>query len=379
MVFTKQNFIYGRTVPHNVPASYNALLLFNLATDADDPVLGFTTGWVNAFARHFDKIFVITMRKGRLAVAPNVTVYSVGKELGYSEPRRVFEFYRHLLTILKHHHIDACFSHMIPVFSVLAAPVLKAKKIPLMTWYAHRQITMTLKLAHHLSDKMVSINEASYPYRKDKLICTGHGIDTELFSPGDAKDEDPSLILSVGRISPIKNPQVLIDAVEILHKNGQQVKCAFVGDAPEQDKEFFVKIRQYVREKGLDDFVQFVGAVPYRQTVEWYRRCAVHVNCAPSNNAVDKAVLEAMACGKPSLTSAESFRETMGDWVETLFFKAGDAKNLAIKIKCIFEMETIKRRFMCRQLRKAVACMHSLENLVTKLVEVQQSCLGSAD
>jgi hypothetical protein len=120
------------------------LLLFNLATDADDPILGFTTRWIQALAKQVEFTHVITMRAGKIEVPENVRVYSVGKEKGYSEPRRVVEFYRHLFHILREDRIDACFSHMIPIFTVLAAPVLKVKKIPIVTWYAHPSLTWVL-------------------------------------------------------------------------------------------------------------------------------------------------------------------------------------------------------------------------------------------
>ena len=95
------------------------ILLFNLATDLDDPILGFTTHWIWALAQRVERIYVITMRTGRVEMPANVQVYSVGKELGYSEPRRLVEFYRHLWRILRHDRIDLCFSHMMPLFTVL--------------------------------------------------------------------------------------------------------------------------------------------------------------------------------------------------------------------------------------------------------------------
>jgi len=140
------------------------LLLFNLATDVDDPILGFTTRWIQALAERVEYIHVITMRTGRVEAPDNVRVYSVGKEKGYSEPHRAAEFYRHLLGVLRHDRIDACFSHMIPIFTVLAAPLLKLKRIPIVTWYLHPSLTKTLKLAHHLSDYMVTGLPTSYPY-----------------------------------------------------------------------------------------------------------------------------------------------------------------------------------------------------------------------
>ena len=76
------------------------ILLFNLATDADDPLLGFTTRWIGALAERVEFIHVITMRVGRLEMPANVRVYSVGKEKGYSEPRRA------------HRVLPVAFSHL---------------------------------------------------------------------------------------------------------------------------------------------------------------------------------------------------------------------------------------------------------------------------
>ena len=51
------------------------LLLFNLATDADDPALGFTTGWINALATHGANVHVITMRAGRSNSTASCSAY----------------------------------------------------------------------------------------------------------------------------------------------------------------------------------------------------------------------------------------------------------------------------------------------------------------
>jgi len=116
------------------------LLLFNLATDADD-ILGFTTAWINALASRMDAIDVVTMRVGRLAVGANVRVYSVGKELGYSEARRFIAFYRILWRLLRANHYDACFAHMQPLFAILGAPLLKLYRVPITLWFAHGAVT----------------------------------------------------------------------------------------------------------------------------------------------------------------------------------------------------------------------------------------------
>ena len=48
------------------------LLWFNLATDVDDPVLGFTSRWIQAIATKVERIHVITMRAGRIELPENV-------------------------------------------------------------------------------------------------------------------------------------------------------------------------------------------------------------------------------------------------------------------------------------------------------------------
>ncbi|CEP68823.1 Glycosyl transferase, family 1 [Moorella glycerini] len=348
------------------------LLLFNLATDLDDPILGFTTAWITALARRMEFIHVITMRAGRVEVPDNVRVYSVGKEKGYSEARRLLEFYRYLFRILRVDCIDVCFSHMIPTFTVLAAPILKARHIPIVTWYAHRHVSAMLKVAHHLSDQIVSSADSAYHYKRDKLEVIGQGIDTDLFSPDGTEPEDPPLLLCVGRLSPIKDQMTLIEAVHILRQRGYPVSCALVGDAPQAHHSYVEELRRRVEDLKLAGVVQFVGSVPNHEVVSWYRRCFAHVNCSPADHSLDKAVLEAMACGKPSFTSTLGFQNTVGQWEDMLLFHQGNPEDLAARLERLLCLGNRQRQAMAIELRQSVMRLHSLENLVDKMIMVFQ-------
>jgi glycosyltransferase involved in cell wall biosynthesis len=346
------------------------LLLFNLATDADDPTLGFTTAWIRALAKRVEMIHVVTMRTGRLQVPDNVRVDSVGKERGYSEPRRALEFYRILVRLLHARRMDGCFSHMIPLFTVLAAPLLRAYAVPIITWYAHREVTPLLKMAHRLSDQMVSINRSSYPYRHDKLVELGHGIDVQHFCPNGRRSDEPPLILSVGRLSPIKGLATLVEAVRLLKMEGHDLRCAIVGQVLERDRDYAAQLREQVRVGQLEDVVTFPGPVSHHDTVEWYRRCFAHVNCAPSNHSLDKAPLEAMACGRPSLSSILGFRETVGEWAERLIFRHGDPGDLARALLQLLHVSDQERFRMQDDLRRNVVTYHGLERLADRLVSL---------
>ncbi|GBC84984.1 D-inositol 3-phosphate glycosyltransferase [bacterium HR11] len=351
------------------------LLLFNLATDADDPILGFTTRWIQALAKRVEFIHVITMRAGRIDVPENVRVYSVGKEKGYSEPRRAVEFYRHLFRILREDRIDACFSHMIPIFSVLAAPVLKARRIPIVTWYAHPSLTWTLKLAHRLSDRMVASVETAYPYRKDKLVVVGQGIDTDLFSPDGTPLEEPPLILCVGRLSPVKDHPTLVRAAALLRERwGKPFRVVILGGpAGPQDELYIRSLQRMVEELDLQNIVCFHPPVPQSALPGWYRRCTVHVNLTPTGFG-DKVAWEAMACGRPCVAANEGFRETMGEYARMLLFPYGNAEALAARLLWVLDLDACERDLIGAYLRERVLERHSLNGLAQKMIEI----LGSA-
>lgn len=353
------------------------ILLFNLATDVDDPVLGFTTGWICALAKRAHFIHVITMRAGRVEVPTNVRVYSVGKEKDYSEPRRAVEFYRILSRILREDHIDVCFSHMMPLFSVLAGPVLKAKHIPLITWYAHPSLTCILKLAHHWSDEMVASVATAYPYRHNKLTVIGQGIDTDLFSPdGALLPEDPSIVLCAGRLSPVKDHPTLLKAASLVRRSWSKVFRVVIlgGAASPRDRSYIQSLQEQVAKLGLRDVVYFEPAVPMEKLPFWYRHCAVHVNMTPTGSG-DKVVWEAMSSGKLSLAANQGFRETFGRYADLLLFHHRDAEGLADGLHRVLSLSATEGQRMGIYLREQVVKMHSLNRLAAVLMDFFARCI----
>ncbi len=337
------------------------LLVFNQATDTGDPILGFATHWLRALARRVARVDVLTMRAGELSLPGNVRVFSVGKELGYGEPRRAVEFYRKLNALAGEGRVDACFSHMIPVFSVLAAPVLRLRGIPLVTWHAHRHVSPILRLAHHLSDRIATSAPSSYGYRHDKLTVLGQGIDTTLFSPGGAPDQPP-LVLAVGRLSPIKRLEMLVEAARRLRMRGVTLRCVCVGEAPAHHREY---ARQLQASAAGD--VEFAGAVPYERLPAWYRRASIHVNLSPTG-ALDKSALEAMACSRPGIVANAGFEATLGPHADALLVPAADGRTVADRIEGLLATPLAERARLGSALRERIVRDHDLDRLAGRLV-----------
>lgn len=341
------------------------LLLFNLATDADDPTLGFTTTWINALAVHYDALDVITMRAGRLAVAPNVCVYSVGKEKGYSEPRRALEFYRLLIGLLRQHHYAACFAHMMPLFALMGAPLLKLARVPITLWYVHKSVTRLLWLAEKSVDHVVTASAESFRLPSRKVIVTGHGIDTELFHPDRVSPHEGFTIISVGRIAPVKRLDVMLEAVRILvQEHGlRNVRLRLVG---ETDSPTAAALRQTALEQGLADVLELRAGVPYLQVPALYHTADVYVNMSETGS-LDKALLEAMACGLPVVTGNDAGRSLLSTWSDRLTVPMGNARALAEKLAAQYHLSPDERHALGLELRQIVIEHHSLAALATRL------------
>jgi glycosyltransferase involved in cell wall biosynthesis len=339
------------------------LLLFNLAMDADHPVLGFTTRWVNELAGYYDAIDVLTMTQGRLAVAPNVTVYSVGKERGASDPQRAFTFYVTLTRLLWRNRYERCFAHMMPLFAVMGAPLLRLRGIPLMVWYTHRQNSRTLQLAEKAAWRVVTAVPSSFPFATPKLRAVGHGIDTDFYTPAENAPSEPPIIVQVARLSPIKHQNTLLEASRNL-----PAQVILIGDENNAgDDRYVASLRQEAAQPRPFP-VQFLGSLSHEKVLPHLQLATVAVNLSP-RGLFDKAALESMACGVPTIVSNEAFDEVLGEYRELLCIRdPDDTDGLRQRLTSLLAMSHQQRQHIGHTLRTAVVEQHGLAGLIERLV-----------
>ncbi len=352
------------------------LLLFNLTTDFDHQSHAFTTTWINALATQWTKVIVITNRLGRLGVAANVRVYSVGGERAIPRPIRVLTFYRLLRRVLNNESIDACFSHMMPLFAVLAWPLLKHRHIPLVLWYAHRARPLLLRLAHRLADRVVTSAPNAFTLPSTKLTIIGQGVETERFTirPRDSV-ADQFTVVSVGRISPIKNLESLIETVALLRRQIPQrrVTVRIIGRAGSlSQRAYEQRLHALVEKRGLGDCVHFDGMIPYEQVPAVYTDADAAYNGCPTG-APDKAALESMSAGVPVVTINESFREIVGSDYDWLVVPDGNPQALASAFAHLASLDDETRLQLGRHLRQTVVDHHSVAHATRALTTILRS------
>jgi len=108
----------------------------------------------------------------------------------------------------------------------------------------------------------------------------------------------------------------------------------------------------------------------------WYRRSTVHVNLTAAGFG-DKVALESQACGRPTLTANEDFRETLGRYAETLLFRHGDADDLSERLLRLLALSPDEREEMGSYLRERIQRLHGLTGLAGRLVGLLEESIES--
>ena len=296
------------------------LLITTQKVDSSDSVLGFFHAWVREFANHFEEVTVISLWVGGVRNLPaNVRVLELGKGQGGSR----WQYLRRFRKLVKEEskNYDAVFCHMNPEYIVLAGNYWKktGKKIAL--WFVHKAVPPTLRLAAPKVDMIFTASKSSFNLPSNKLKVLGHGIDLEQYRlQRIAPSGRPFRIIYVGRISQIKNQELLIKAIDILVNEWgrKDIQVDLIGGTVYKKDNFYLEsLIKMVKDKELDNVINFTGPISNQEIIKYYQEANLSLNLCPTGG-VDKAVLESMACGVSVIVHNQAFREILHDHDEMI-------------------------------------------------------------
>lgn len=146
-----------------------------------------------------------------------------------------------------------------------------------------------------------------------EVVCPG--VDLAQFRPRSQSDarrslglrQDADVLLFVGRLQPLKAPDVLLHAAaEMLRRDPSRrdrLVVAVVGGPSGSGLEHPEALAELARELGLADVVRFVPPTDRSGLVDWY--AAASVVCVPSyNESFGLVAVEAQAVGTPVVAAA---------------------------------------------------------------------------
>ncbi|TSC59207.1 MAG: hypothetical protein Greene041619_43 [Candidatus Peregrinibacteria bacterium Greene0416_19] len=335
------------------------LLIVTQKVDRKDPILGFFHRWIEEFAKKCEQVTVIGQFVGDHQFQKHVQVLSLGKERGLPRWRQVFRFWRIIWS--QRRSYDAVLVHMTPMWVVLGAPLWWIAGKPMYQWYEARGGGWVLRIAEKCVQKIFSASAFGMPWKSAKQVVTGHGIDTEMFSPG-LDSRDPQLICSVGRITASKNVDRLVDAFT---KLGRSYQFVIAGEAIRPDDQNLLKQLHDTFIHTSDVKLNLaIGTRSQEEVVSLLQRASLFLHA--SATALDKALLEAMACECPVISAAEAACGVLpSECVATL-------DTLVDRARHMLDLDESERIRIGRKLRMTVVENHSLPRLIDRLVREMQ-------
>ena len=158
-----------------------------------------------------------------------------------------------------------------------------------------------------------------------KIEIIAPGVEHAFFAPGDrggARNAldlplDRPLLLFVGRIQPLKGPDVAVRALAELHRPDALLLIVGGASGAEGDDEV-MRLRALITELGVEDQVRFVEPQPHHILSTYYR--AADAVIVPSRSeSFGLVALEASACGIPVVASGVGGLLTLVDHGDTGF------------------------------------------------------------
>jgi glycosyltransferase involved in cell wall biosynthesis len=205
---------------------------------------------------------------------------------------------------------------------------------------------------------------------EEKMSVIPFGVDTETFKPLKEEQRQEKLrMLYAGSLYALKGLPYLLKTLANVKKLGLRANLIIIGEG--EQKESLMVLAKALR---IEKEVKFEGRVPYSNMPKYYNQCDVF--CYPTlGEPFGKAVIEAMACGKPVIaTNVGGPAEIIQDRVNGLLVPPANPEAMAAQIVRLMGDEN-ERRKIGRKAREAVLLHFSWSVVAEQYHQVYSSIL----
>jgi D-inositol-3-phosphate glycosyltransferase len=203
-------------------------------------------------------------------------------------------------------------------------------------------------LTANTSDEAAELR-ANYGARSEQIMIVPPGVDLHTFHPCNQPKsraqfgvvQDIQVILFVGRIQPLKAPDVLIKAVaELVRRDPahrDRLQLIIIGGPSGANGEWSQTLGPLAVDHGIENMVDFRPHSVRSELFRWY--CVSDVVAVPSyTESFGLVALEAQACGRPVVaTDVGGLRHTVRDFYSGLLVRGHDERAWADALAAILD------------------------------------------
>jgi glycosyltransferase involved in cell wall biosynthesis len=321
------------------------------AADPRHPVLGATLPKVRALAARVEEVVVIADTVTSEALPDNCTARS------FAAPSQAARGARYLAALAPElmRRPVAVVAHMSPIFALLAAPLARPLRVPLLLWFTQQAGGPSLQVAERVVDRLLTVDTRSVPLHSEKVRAIGHGIDVAALSCVPERRPPLRRLLGLGRYAPVKGWEIVLRALTALPEATFTLHGPMLTDA---DRAHRPQLEALAGTLGVRDRVTFGAGVAYGEVPHLLGLADALVN-ATWGNAADKVVYEAAASCLPVFAASPVFDTLLP---ESLRFDGDDPESLAARVSA-YQIGAGP------ELRARVEAEHSVDHWAERVLE----------
>jgi glycosyltransferase involved in cell wall biosynthesis len=345
------------------------ILLVNFVMDQNSPVLAWQQGVATRLAARCERVVVLTERVVPAPLPANIEVHRVPRIL--TTPLRLLGV-RWLMNIpvwrwCARERFDAVFVHMNADWVYRLAPCWRRFQVPVLLWYAHGSVTRRLHRAHAHASCVITSTPEGFRIPSPKVRVIGQGVDTDLFVPPVTRP-DTATIVAVGRVSRRKRVDLMLEALAWLKTHAPQhpFRLRIIGPTlTRDDKRYAEELAAQVETLGLRDSVTLEGPLPVASLPGIYASSFLHLNLSETGS-MDKAILESLASGCPTLTSNTAAFAVLRDFTGLQVLER-TPEAIGAQIRRVYED---RDAFGAAALRRLVEGRHDLNSYADRVCNI---------
>ena len=184
-------------------------------------------------------------------------------------------------------------------------------------------------------------------------------------------DKRPSCILWVGRLIPLKHPELAINLAKRLKNNGIPFSMKLIGDGPMAED-----VKRITAEAKLNDSVEFLGVLSAEDTRTEMEKAQIMITTSDHNEGWGAVVNEGLSSGCAVVAShlMGSVPYLIKDGVNGLIFESGNLDDLYNKTSTLLIDHSLAKK-LGRAAYDTIVHEWNGTNAAAKLAELFRRCL----